>query len=353
MVCLPGGLMQDSGYLGNLGGLSRRLQLILLDYRGTGHSESPTDPHSYRCDRLVNDVEALREHLVLERIDLLAHCAGANLAALYAVRHPRARKLVLITPSTRAVGITATSEMRREIVRLREAEPWFVAASTAFEAIQAGQATDADWEAITPFTYGRWDAAARAHQANGDKQRNEQVAAVFGSDGAFDPTVTRAALATFGAPVLLLGGELDVAAPAERRGEVGRVVPARHARHPAGRRTLPLARRPRLVHPDHRSVPGVTTWHEAVAAHSGHRRTTDLLRCYGERNTARMSERSKNSAISRADLGPLSGSAPAFNSIVTMSVALRNTAAPRAVWPLSLDRSTSAPWSKSRRTTSS
>lgn len=57
------------------------------------------------------------------------------------------------------------------------------------------------------------DAAARAHQANGDKQRNEQAAAVFGSDGAFDPTVTRAALATFGAPVLLLGGELDVAAP--------------------------------------------------------------------------------------------------------------------------------------------
>jgi len=56
VVCLPGGLMQDSGYLGNLGGLSRRLQLILLDYRGTGHSESPTDPHSYRCDRLVNDL---------------------------------------------------------------------------------------------------------------------------------------------------------------------------------------------------------------------------------------------------------------------------------------------------------
>jgi len=96
--------------------------------------------------------------------------------------------------------------MRREIVRLREAEPWFVAASTAFEAIQAGQATDADWEAITPFTYGRWDAAARAHQANGDKQRNEQVAAVFGSDGAFDPTVTRAALATLGRRCCYLAG---------------------------------------------------------------------------------------------------------------------------------------------------
>ncbi len=214
VICLPGGPMQDSTYLGDLGGLSGHLQLILFDYRGTGQSETPTDTSTYRCDHLVDDVEALREHLGLDRIDLLAHSAGANVAALYAVRYPeRIGKLVLITPSTRAVGITAASEMRREVVRLREGEPWFVPASTAFEAIQAGQATDADWEAITPLTYGRWDAAARAHHASGDEQRNEEAAAVFGAEGAFDPTVTRAALATFGAPVLLLAGEVDVAAP--------------------------------------------------------------------------------------------------------------------------------------------
>ena len=226
VVCLPGGPMQDSAYLGDLGGLSGRLQLILLDCRGTGQSETPTDTVSYRCDHLVGDVEALREHLGLERIDLLAHSAGANLAALYAARHPECiGKLVLITPSTRAVGITATSEMRREVVRLREGEPWFTPASTAFEAIQAGQATDADWDAIAPFTYGRWDAAARAHHASGDKQRNEEAATVFGAEGAFDPTVTRAALATFGAPVLLLAGELDVAAPPRVVAELAGLFP--------------------------------------------------------------------------------------------------------------------------------
>lgn len=226
VVCLPGGPMQDSVYLGDLGGLSGRLQLILFDYRGTGQSETPTDTMSYRCDRLVDDVEALREHLSLDRIALLAHSAGANLAALYAARHPeRIGKLVLITPSTRAVGITATSEMRREIVRLREGEPWFVPASTAFEAIQTGQATDAHWEAISPLTYGRWDAAARAHQASGNKQRNEEAAAVFGAEGAFDTAVTRAALATFGAQVLLLAGELDVAAPPSVVAEFAGVFP--------------------------------------------------------------------------------------------------------------------------------
>ncbi|MGI8577396.1 MAG: alpha/beta fold hydrolase [Nocardioidaceae bacterium] len=214
VVCLPGGPMQDSAYLGDLGGLSGRLRLILLDYRGTGQSQTPTDTVSYRCDHLVADVEALRGHLDLGRIDLLAHSAGANLAALYAARHPECiGKLVLVTPSTYAVGITATSQLRREVVRLREREPWFASALAAFEAVQAGQATDADWEAIAPFTYGRWDAAAQAHHVSGDKHRNAEAAAVFGEEGVFDPPATRAALADFGAPVLLVAGELDVATP--------------------------------------------------------------------------------------------------------------------------------------------
>jgi len=213
VVGLPGGPMQDSAYLGDLGGPSRRLRLVLLDPRGTGQSQPPTDTATYRCDRLVADVEALREHLDLDRMDLLAHSAGANLAVLYAARHPdRVRRLVLVTPSTFAVGITATSEIRRELVRLREGEPWFASAAAAFEAIQAGQATDSDWAAIAPFTYGRWDAAARAHHASGERHRNAEAAAIFGAAGAYDPAATRAALATFGSPVLLLAGELDVAA---------------------------------------------------------------------------------------------------------------------------------------------
>src|SRR6266496_664354 len=88
VVCLAGGPMQDPTYLGDLGGLSERVQLIMLDYRGTGQSETPADTDSYRCDKLVHDVEALREHLGLERINLLAHCAGANLAVLYSARFP-------------------------------------------------------------------------------------------------------------------------------------------------------------------------------------------------------------------------------------------------------------------------
>lgn len=211
LICLPGGPMQDAVYLGELGGLSAHRQLIMVDPRGTGQSAIPEYAASYRCDRLVDDIEALRVHLGLGRLDLLAHCAAANLAALYAARYPeRVRKLALITPSTRAVGITATGESRLETARLRKAEPWFGSAFAALEAIVGGSATGASWKAIQPFFYGRWDAAAQAHQAAQDGHRNEEAAAAFGADGAFDPDATRATLAAFNAPVLLLAGEVDL-----------------------------------------------------------------------------------------------------------------------------------------------
>lgn len=226
VVCLPGGPMQDSAYLGNLGGLSERLRLVLVDHRGTGQSATPTDPASYRCDHLVDDVEALRGHLGLARMNLLGHSAGANIAVLYAARYPEhVGKLVLVTPSTFAVGIAATAEARREVVRLRDGELWFGPASAAFERINAGQATDNDWAAVAPFTYGRWDAEAQAHHASGEKRRNTQAAAIFGAEGAFHPEATRAGLATFGEPVLLLAGQVDVNSPPSVVAEFAAVFP--------------------------------------------------------------------------------------------------------------------------------
>lgn len=226
LVCLPGGPMRDSIYLGDLGGLSARRRLIALDLRGTGQSAIPQDAASYRCDHLVDDVEDLREHLGLNRFDLLGHSAGANVAVQYAARHPqRVSKLALITPSTRAVGLEASSEMRWEIIRLRRDEPWFAAAAAAFERIQASGGTDDDWEAIAPAFYRRWDSTAQADHAANDKQINQDAAGAFGADGAFDPAATRAALAAFSSPVLLLAAELDPNTPTRLAAEFAALFP--------------------------------------------------------------------------------------------------------------------------------
>ncbi|MGJ5894844.1 alpha/beta fold hydrolase [Streptomyces niveiscabiei] len=223
LVCLPGG-PTDSAYLAGLGGLADRHRLIRLDLRGTGRSATPADPASYRCDRMVDDVEALRVHLGLERVNLLAHCAGANLAALYAERHPeRLARLALITPSTRAVGLEITGEQRLSVARLRDAEPWFPAAYAALSSICAGRGDADAWEAVTPFSYGRWDARARAHHTG--ESLDPVILAAYGGDGAYEPARTRKALGRVGVPVLVVAGEVDVAAPPEVVREFAGLLP--------------------------------------------------------------------------------------------------------------------------------
>jgi proline iminopeptidase len=211
LVCLPGGPGRASAYLGDLGGVSAHRQLITLDVRGTGESAVPADPDSYRCDHLVDDVAAFQDHLALDRFDLLGHSAGANIAVQYAVRYPqRVGKLALVTPSGRSVGLQVDDQIRREIIDLRQGEPWFAEATAALE---RDADTDEDQRAIAPFFYGRWDTAARTHWAAGESQTNEDAARGFAAAGAFDPAAARAAVATFGSPVLVLAGGVDLLWP--------------------------------------------------------------------------------------------------------------------------------------------
>ena len=217
LVCLPGGPMKASAYLGDLGGLSSHRTLHLLDLRGTGDSPAPADAATYRVDRQVDDVEALRAHLGLEQLDLLAHSAGAALALLYAARHPeRVQRLVLVCPTPRVVGLEVSTGDRRATAERPRGEPWFSDAFAAFERIWAGTQTDQDWDAIEPFMHGQWDAARRAWVAEEAGMLNAAAAAEYYAAGAIDPATVTRALGRLHAPALVVAGEFDVALPPSR-----------------------------------------------------------------------------------------------------------------------------------------
>jgi proline iminopeptidase len=229
LLCLPGGPMLDSGYLRDLGGLAAHRALARLDLRGTGGSDTPADPATYRCDRQVADVEAVRRHLDLDRLDLLAHSAGANLAYAYAAAHPsRVARLALITPSTRGLDIDIPDEARSAVASSRSAEPWYVEASAALTRVQAGTGDEGDWAAISPFMYGRWDDDTRAYEAWMDERRDDEKAMAFGAEGAFDPGPTRVALAELDAPVVVLAGSFDTGNPVPVMAEVAAIFAHAH-----------------------------------------------------------------------------------------------------------------------------
>jgi proline iminopeptidase len=226
LLCLPGGPMLDSGYLRDLGGLGEHRAFARLDLRGTGASEVPADPASYRCDRQVADVEAVRRHLDLERIDLMGHSAGANLAYRYAEQHPdRVGRLLLVTPSTRGVGVEISDDDRTEMARRRSGEPWYAASAAALARVQQGSEDEDDWRAVSALMYGRWDDETRAYEAWMDERRREEPAMAYGAEGAYDPETTRAALAALDVPVLVLAGGRDTGNPTTAMAEVAGLFP--------------------------------------------------------------------------------------------------------------------------------
>lgn len=218
LVCVPGGPGRAGAYLEDLGGLAAASgrPLAVLDNRGTGESERPSGTAGYRCDRLVDDVEALRVHLGLDRVDLLGHSAAADIVIGYAVRHPdRVASLVLVTPGGRAVGLDVTGEEWDAAQEARRGEPWFTDAMAALDAedddAEPSLQESAELERrVAPFFYGRWDDRAQRHHASGAGQRNVEAARGFrAEDAGDDSAATRAALAELQAPVLVLVGSLD------------------------------------------------------------------------------------------------------------------------------------------------
>ncbi len=212
LLCLPGGPGRAGAYLEDLAGLTAERTLVVLDARATGRSEVPADPATLRFDRLADDVEALRHHLGLETVDVLAHSAGCLVAQVWASRHPdRVRSLALVTPPGRLQGTD-----RADVASIRASrspEPWYADAAEAQQALEAG-APPAQQQSLVratrPFFYSRWDERTRAHAATADRQSSKRAELGFAAGVEdLDVAALMAGLRQVPAPVLVLGGELD------------------------------------------------------------------------------------------------------------------------------------------------
>jgi len=223
LVVWPGGPARDAAYLGDLGGLARAAHrsLIIPDPRGTGASPCPADPTAYAAPRLVDDLEALREHLGLEQMDLVGHSAGGSVSLLYAARHrERLSRLVLVAPGSAVVALDMTDEEWEARVALRTGEVWFPTAKVALDA----DSTPATRQAMSPFLYGAWTDAARLHAAADGEQRNPDGTKAFWAERP-DAEQTRRDVSKMTAPVRVVVGELDLMPGPELGAELAGLFP--------------------------------------------------------------------------------------------------------------------------------
>jgi proline iminopeptidase len=213
LVCHGGGPGFSAFYFGELAGLGERLELILLDPRGTGGSDRPADNRAYAIEDYADDVEELREHLGLERIHLLGHSHGGVVAMEYAAHYPgRVDKLILASTLARfAQEQVAAMEAG---IAAKSGEPWFEDASAALAAEQAGEfETDEELGQLAlrefPFYFAEYGDAERAYlESLRDDVPNADTLRYFNTE-IFETFDQRPQLAEITAPTLVITGDKD------------------------------------------------------------------------------------------------------------------------------------------------
>jgi len=217
IVVIHGGPGMDHGSLAaDLAPLERRHRLIYYDQRGGGRSTLPADTALLTIDHHVEDLEALRKHLGLDKVTLLAHSFGPAIAARYAIRYPQhVERMIFLSPIPPVKGTffeeygAALTKRLTDDERARGAE-----LQKAFET--SGDATAVCreyWSIMTPPRVAR-ELSASVVKSDLCTAPPEAIrygmtktnGATFGSLGDWNWT---AELARVTAPVLIVHGDED------------------------------------------------------------------------------------------------------------------------------------------------
>lgn len=93
--------------------LAEQLTLVFFDQRGGGRSELPADTSRLRARFFVEDLDSVRAHFGLERVNLLTHSFGSVIVARYAQKHPDRVDRIVLHGATGPVRERAAQLARR------------------------------------------------------------------------------------------------------------------------------------------------------------------------------------------------------------------------------------------------
>lgn len=98
-----------TGFKPTLSPLSQKMQLVYFDHRGQGRSaRGPKE--TYTLDNNVEDMEALRQHLGLDRIVVIGASYGGMVALTYASRYPEFVSHLIVVVTVAHSGFLAQAQ---------------------------------------------------------------------------------------------------------------------------------------------------------------------------------------------------------------------------------------------------
>ncbi len=256
ILVVHGGPGLDSGTLsGDLGPLEAKHRLLYYDQRGGGRSSLPADTKLLTLDHHVDDVEALRLHLGVDKIVLIGHSFGPAIVAGYAIKYPEhVDRMVFLAPipprkgkfieeygATMDSRLTDEQQKRSAELRKQYESGDVVAACRAFWAINTAPRLS---KSVNPSVVKSDFCSAPPEAIRYGTAKTSD--ATFGSLGDWDWT---AALREVKAPALIVHGEEDaipMAMVAEWATALpnARLVKVKNAAH------FPYAEQPGVVFPE-------------------------------------------------------------------------------------------------------
>lgn len=220
----PGG--EHLGFKPYLTPLSEHMQLIYLDMRGCGRSDR--GPRStYTLDNNIDDLEALRKYLGLEKVIVLGHSYGGMVAQSYALRYPNSVSALLLIATTPGHGF---DKQALRIVDEIGTEEQKLFAKRMFAGEIKDQEQMNEFWVVMDSLY--------SYLARGKEKTEEEKEAIRKKKSTFNYEVANAGLeflAKFDVvdqlpqmtcPVLVIGGKYDWVTPADASILIAEKIPA-------------------------------------------------------------------------------------------------------------------------------
>ncbi|MFS0738209.1 proline iminopeptidase-family hydrolase [Sphingomonas sp. 1P06PA] len=198
--------------------------IVLYDQLDSGRSDAPGDPANWTVDRFASEIDAIRAALSLDRIHLLGHSWGGEVATCYAAGRPKGLRSLILqgTPPSAARAeasvatlLSAMPDGAGDVIARSEQAgtldtPAYGKAAGAFYRKHIGRNPDMNRIAMTYMEGLPEDRGQALSQA----MNGPYMTRFGGRLKGFDDT---ALLSRIMVPTLLLCGELDIMTPAATR----------------------------------------------------------------------------------------------------------------------------------------